>query len=69
MLLHLLTAAYGTNATNGNDARRSACGGNPDIAWIIVKAPTLSPIGHRPERAIQNDSGLPQRPAGASKAT
>jgi hypothetical protein len=28
------TAAFGTSDTNGDDARRSACRSNPDIAWM-----------------------------------
>ena len=27
-------STHGTSETNGDDARRSACRGNPDIAWM-----------------------------------
>jgi hypothetical protein len=39
---------YGTSETNGDDARRSACGGKPDIARIIVEGRIL----------VQSDIGL-----------
>src|SRR5215468_3046766 len=37
LLLHLLTAGYGTFQSNDDHPRRSACRGKPDIARILSK--------------------------------
>src|SRR5262245_42711981 len=57
----------GTFRSNGDDERRSACRGKPDVARVIVEGRTLSSIAHRPDAgaSIQNISGLPQGLAGA----